>query len=193
MLLVRPDLTRSVPMQNKKEYQRNYKAQLYKTRREQGLCTECGAAANGKAKCDVCTAQGAIRQKKRYEKAKQKGKCTSCHAPAAEGKTRCRPCIDRASKERLAYYHAVKYNGGAICVGCGETEVSVLQVDHINRGGGKHIRAVGAARWYRWLIKNNFPPGFRILCANCNWRAHRGIPFPNDKTSPSSETPNDVN
>lgn len=57
------------------------------------------------------------------------------------------------------------------CACCGENHVEFLQIDHTNGGGNKHRKQVGTSgggRFYLWLIKNNFPDGFRVLCANCN-------------------------
>ena len=57
----------------------------------------------------------------------------------------------------------VKYNGEKI--------IDFLTIDHINGGGNKHleaIRKVGGQSFYNWLITNNFPKGFRVLCWNCN-------------------------
>ena len=61
--------------------------------------------------------------------------------------------------------------------GCDITDPDMLQIDHINGDGYKHRKerkasAHGGASLHMWLIKNNFPPGFRILCANHNWK-HR--------------------
>jgi hypothetical protein len=52
------------------------------------------------------------------------------------------------------------------CACCGLDDVSKLAIDHIN-GGGRQMGKTSTAL-HRWLIKNNFPPGFRILCNNCN-------------------------
>jgi hypothetical protein len=43
-------------------------------------------------------------------------------------------------------------------------------VEHINGGGKKHCEKLKkeGIHIYRWLIKNNFPEGFQIYCANCN-------------------------
>lgn len=63
----------------------------------------------------------------------------------------------------------INYYGG-VCVCCGETELDFLTIDHINGGGNKHrreLRIGGGYKFYRWLIKNNFPPGFQSLCMNC--------------------------
>ena len=62
---------------------------------------------------------------------------------------------------------------GNKCACCGETTKEFLEVDHINNDGGRHRRTDKEARRItHWLIKNNFPPGFQILCSNCN-RAKR--------------------
>jgi len=57
------------------------------------------------------------------------------------------------------------------CACCGESHIEFLEIDHIGGGGCEHRRKlglVGGTVFYRWLIKNNFPKGFRVLCANCN-------------------------
>lgn len=62
--------------------------------------------------------------------------------------------------------------GGYLCVCCGETEKSMLTLDHINNDGAKHRRSEPAMRWaahmYAWLIRQKFPPLFQVLCYNCN-------------------------
>ena len=61
--------------------------------------------------------------------------------------------------------------GGPRCVCCGETIVEFLSVDHINGNGTQHLKQIAALgnMFYGWLRKNNFPPGYQILCRNCNW------------------------
>lgn len=62
-------------------------------------------------------------------------------------------------------------NGTMHCRCCKETEMGFLSIDHINGGGNKHRKKIGSyagGAFYRWLIKNNFPDGFQILCYNCN-------------------------
>ncbi len=56
---------------------------------------------------------------------------------------------------------------GRSCACCGESTYEFLSIDHIDGGGGKHRKQTNG-HTQRWLIKNNFPPGFRILCHNCN-------------------------
>ena len=54
------------------------------------------------------------------------------------------------------------------CSCCGESTYQFLSIDHIKGGGNKHRKAVKAQNLYWWIIKNNFPEGFQILCHNCN-------------------------
>lgn len=55
---------------------------------------------------------------------------------------------------------------GSACACCSESSVPFLTIDHINGGGTAHVRMVGDL--YAWLIRNQFPAGFRVLCFNCN-------------------------
>lgn len=57
------------------------------------------------------------------------------------------------------------YGNGCAC--CGEDLKEFLTIDHIFGGGNKHRKLTRDT--YRWLIKNNFPEGFRLLCMNCNF------------------------
>jgi arabinose-5-phosphate isomerase len=52
------------------------------------------------------------------------------------------------------------------CDGCGENKLEFLVID-INDGGYKHRTSVNN-KLYRWLIKNNFPQGYKVSCWNCN-------------------------
>ena len=64
--------------------------------------------------------------------------------------------------EVLAHY------GGSKCVCCGETIQEFLAIDHINGGGNAHRKQIGRGNTYKWLKNNNFPPGFQVMCHNCN-------------------------
>lgn len=66
------------------------------------------------------------------------------------------------------------------CQHCGITDARVLTIDHIDGGGVAHRKEIGASMtFYNWIIKNNFPPGFQILCANCQhikrWTNKEGV------------------
>lgn len=80
---------------------------------------------------------------------------------------RAKASRERARTTALAHY-------GNRCACCGETETRFLAFDHIDGGGNAHRRADPKAAFPpRWLIRNGFPAGFRVLCHNCNMA--RGI------------------
>lgn len=80
---------------------------------------------------------------------------------------------DLRQRSKLAVFEYYS-NGTMQCGLCGENRLSTLTVDHINGGGSTHraeIRISGA-RFCRWLIKHDYPTGYRILCMNCNIKAY---------------------
>ena len=66
------------------------------------------------------------------------------------------------------------YSPNMICVVCGESNLNVLTIDHINGGGGKHLKSIGGNIYY-WLRRNNYPSGYQVLCMNCNWLRRESI------------------
>ncbi len=62
---------------------------------------------------------------------------------------------------------------GGECACCGEADFTFLVIDHIGGGGRKQrdeeFNGFGGACSYRWLRREGFPSGFRVLCHNCNW------------------------
>lgn len=67
-------------------------------------------------------------------------------------------------------YEVIKHysNGQFNCNCCGESIYQFLTVDHINNDGAEHRRKIGYNLCH-WLVKNDYPKGFKILCMNCNW------------------------
>lgn len=61
---------------------------------------------------------------------------------------------------------------GWTCACCDTAER--LTIDHVNGGGTEHRKEIGLKndaggdKFYRWLVKNNFPEGFQTLCGPCN-------------------------
>lgn len=72
----------------------------------------------------------------------------------------------RTEKTRAQRQRCLDAYGGR-CACCGESRYEFLAIDHVNGGGCKHRADVGN-KICRWLVKNNFPPGFQVLCHNCN-------------------------
>lgn len=61
--------------------------------------------------------------------------------------------------------------GGYICKCCGITEPTMLALDHIENDGYKHRKEMGyrgGIGIYLWIIRNQFPSMFQVLCYNCN-------------------------
>ena len=57
------------------------------------------------------------------------------------------------------------------CAICGFDNLLVLEIDHINNNGYEHRKEEKlrcGRQTYAWLIKNNYPKGYQVLCANCN-------------------------
>jgi hypothetical protein len=58
---------------------------------------------------------------------------------------------------------------GRECKCCGESNMEFLSLDHIKGGGRKQRKQNGKQHLYGWIIKNNFPSDFQVLCMNCNF------------------------
>lgn len=79
---------------------------------------------------------------------------------------------DRITAEVFAAY-------GGKCACCGEAERTFLCIDHIKGNGNAHRKMItgthlgAGVKTYEWLYRNQFPPGFQVLCHNCNIGKHR--------------------
>jgi hypothetical protein len=70
---------------------------------------------------------------------------------------------------RLKYKTEVLNYYGAKCNCCGENEEIFLTLDHIQGDGNKHRKTLKKlVSMWRWIIINNYPSTFQILCFNCN-------------------------
>jgi hypothetical protein len=110
-----------------------------------------------------------------YNVQKARKKCPQCHErDAVEGNVCCEECqqyhrdkgkLRQAERKRIVLAHY-----GTTCKCCGlEKAPEFLQVDHVDGGGRQHLKEIGQSRLYAWLIQNNFPTGFQVLCAECNF------------------------
>jgi len=68
------------------------------------------------------------------------------------------------------------------CSWCDEKDFNSLSIDHIDNDGAAHRKLIfknnknnknnaklpSGLGFYLWLKRNNYPPGFKILCLNCN-------------------------
>ncbi len=80
-------------------------------------------------------------------------------------------CV-QLKKEVLTHYG----NSELKCVKCGFNNLHALTIDHINGNGRNHRKQLGidggGRRFYFWLKKENYPEGYRTLCANCQFIEH---------------------
>jgi hypothetical protein len=74
----------------------------------------------------------------------------------------------------MSYYS--KCDPECACPGCKDKHMEFLTMDHIDGGGTKARREGiikrGSTEFYKWLIDNDYPGGFQVLCFNCNFGKH---------------------
>jgi hypothetical protein len=97
----------------------------------------------------------------------RRSRCKDCIKPAFNADKKARD--KRHRLEALSHYS----EGGqprCACRGCFESHVEFLTIDHIHGGGNKHRKEVvtGSGSFVRWLRRNSYPDGYRVLCYNCN-------------------------
>ena len=103
-----------------------------------------------------------------------RGLCIYCNKRPRASTLYCTECLllngnkmyvsrQKARQETIIYY-------GGKCECCGEDRIGFLTIDHINGGGNAHRRSLKkqGAEFCKWLIKQGFPEGYRVLCFNCN-------------------------
>lgn len=74
---------------------------------------------------------------------------------------------EKREETRLACLKA--YSPELVCVLCGENHYEFLVLDHMNGGGNQQRKGIGSGtNHYKWVKRHGFPPGYRVLCHNCN-------------------------
>ena len=154
------------------------------------FCSRCGKQRpiKGSRRCKKC--QIAARDWERKKKASiPAGTCRKCGKRQTDaGYLQCGSCRQTGAQEMFRWRQrtgdrskiyqrswnrkrrkiVIKHYGGK-CKCCGENTFEFLAVDHKEGGGDAHRREVGSGgKMIEWVIKNDFPPIFQILCHNCN-------------------------
>jgi hypothetical protein len=101
--------------------------------------------------------------------------CKKCPTAAARER-HAEQARQGATRKRASNKSLVIEAYGAACACCGESEPAFLTIDHVNNDGARHrevighgVRRIGSGSvMHAWLVENNFPEGFQLLCANCN-------------------------
>lgn len=101
--------------------------------------------------------------------------CTPCRAAAAAAMKAHRDKYGDAYRSKQRNYmrnrrQQVYDHYGNNCECCGETQYEFLSIDHKNGGGTQHrLRDnIRGSSIIGWIIANDYPDEFRILCHNCN-------------------------
>ena len=121
-------------------------------------------------------------KKKRLAKSKEYNDRVKPDRKEYDRKYRNRPEVKthasdyRKNKTKLTKHQVfIHYSNGVIqCACCGELEIGFLTIDHINgRKQHNHKKTMLGVVLYQWIITNNYPDGFQVLCMNCNWAKGR--------------------
>jgi hypothetical protein len=150
------------------------------------------AKASGyERRCKTCWASW---YKKPLPKRKRCGRCEVFKPVRAFAKRLlglqaiCKSCmvaINRQSQVRLRLEVLTQYSPSkkfpqCSCMGCKETRIPFLTLDHINNDGARHRRELAkelgrrddgrssGTHVYLDVKRRGFPPGFQTLCWNCN-------------------------
>lgn len=148
--------------------------------------------------CRPCSA--AYARDRRKKKRVLGGFCSGCYKPCDEAQ--CERCRNKivdpiATRKRVTIWrtknpeYSISYSRakklrvleayGKVCTCCKEDNFEFLSIDHINGGGSEHRKIV--RNIYAWLIRNDFPEGFRVLCMNCNFALGRYGYCPHQKSA----------
>jgi hypothetical protein len=106
----------------------------------------------------------------------------ACTMPRVEADAR-RDKLWRAELRRDVIDHDSA--GTYACSCCGQSHLEFLVIDHIDGAVNNHHRSINRSGlgFYRWLRANGYPPGFRMLCHNCDaaFGLHGACPHQSEK------------
>lgn len=162
-------------------YQTRYYKNRFQELKSKGICTRCmvkPALANN-TQCEPCRDGFRVYSKQRHIRLTTNRQCVTCTSVLEPtDKTRCATCYakyDGKVYNRRLKEEVFQHYGQGRCTCCGESELMFLQMDHMNNDGARERRELGVGgsnKFYRWLKQQGFPPGYQILCGNCNMGKH---------------------
>lgn len=139
-------------------------------------CRNCGSTdlqtQQGLVTCRRCSSINTTGTALRRIVRRKNGHCPQCGKIPEDG-VFCVACrkkqnANKRLRARRLFDRILQYYGER-CACCGETEKVFLTIDHIKGGGNQHRKIVkNGDKFHHWLIRNNFPAGFQVLCFNCN-------------------------
>jgi hypothetical protein len=174
-----------------------YMQRWYHEHKAKGLCVSCGKTKRGtQVFCDRCHQKRLKRQQTRrngllsYRTHAQL--CISCGDKLLDRQYKwCLACRKKGRRtiaaNRKKYLNSKQHRYecrqrlkrevinayGGKCRCCSITEITMLTIDHLNNDGSQQRKHLGHGfAFYYWLRRNRYPPGFQVLCFNCNLSKH---------------------
>ena len=161
------------------EAMRERAPRIRKERMARGQCLSCPEylpqGYTGGVKCQNCKDKAYAKAKEKRKSKKESGLCTakpSCKNIPPEGSVHCPECKKKFADIQFELKSVVitAYSPDATCSCCGEDDIRMLSIDHINNDGKERRASEGAGtNFYRWIIDNHFPDDLQVLCMGCNW------------------------
>jgi len=105
--------------------------------------------------------------------------CANCNTKKERARRATKVKMDAESvwyrnMNKAQRIEVLKHYGGK-CARCGCDDPDVLCFDHINGGGARHRKEIKQPVFHRWLMRNNYPEGFQVLCHNCNLKKYVSV------------------
>ena len=141
------------------------------------LCNRCKKeeAKLNRTCCEGCLEKARIRAENNRIEHERNGLCLDCRKPKLAGHVLCELHLSKrrmVSKENVFKLKDIILNhyGNRKCSwpDCEVSDPDMLTLDHIEDNGAierKEKRRLGVVL-FGWLIKQNFPKGYQILCGN---------------------------
>lgn len=149
-----------------------------------GLCRTCGKSppTQGTKVCQPCRERTKINTLIRNYGLKERGLCADCRNPTDSMNIVCASCMDKRvqgfrnkrkeNKELIYNYFGCK------CAVCGETDIVVMTLDHIDGDGYLDKKSENGKKqitptWYAKLVKRikagqPLERNLQMLCFNCH-------------------------
>jgi hypothetical protein len=140
-----------------------------------GWCSKPRADSKSTYFCKDCRAKATQWSREWRQRADDKGLCYSC-GRMPQGRTRkCESCLKKAADRTVIWKHQIFKkifdHYGRTCACCGESNLGLLSIDHINNDGYKqriNKKNNSGYSYYYKIVKDGFPNDLQILCFNCN-------------------------
>jgi len=147
----------------------------YKQKCEQELTEKNELAKDGLKRCSSCNEVKPYSDFGKTNKAGINGNCLG----------QCKKCLATyaRNRNRKQKQQVMDYYGGQ-CTCCGENVLEFLTLHHVNGDGGAHRKELPQRHnaIIGWIIKNNYPSDFQVLCHNCHSALHSYGYCPHNKS-----------